>query len=119
MNFLYLHQKRFFLLCSIFALLQTGQAESFLQWAQTHQLSSSGILEQADSDGDGLRNLVEYATGSDPSVHSPSPLAISAGSTNIHLSYPRRTDRDELTIQLQATGSLISNDVECHYKCNT
>jgi beta-glucanase (GH16 family) len=99
-----------YILTAITLFGQAASGISFVEWAKTNALSSAGILEQADPDGDGLCNLVEYATGSDPSQHSPSPLNGLIGSTNILISYPRQLGGDELTFQLQSTGSLVSND---------
>ena len=44
-------------------------------WATNHGLV--GPPESADSDGDGLSDLLEYATGSDPNESTPYPLEIS------------------------------------------
>ena len=47
---------------------------SLADWATSHGLV--GPPESTDTDGDGLTDLLEYATGSDPNEPSPYPLEI-------------------------------------------
>lgn len=60
-------------------LARTGQpAVTFRSWAESHGISTDG---NADDDGDGMENLLEYALGSDPGKTGERPLpTISQGS---------------------------------------
>ncbi|RYD23895.1 MAG: hypothetical protein EOP88_02355 [Verrucomicrobiaceae bacterium] len=58
-------------------------AVTFRSWAETNAVSSDS---EADDDGDGIGNLLEYALGSDPRKSSGRPLpTISQGSFNFTL----------------------------------
>ncbi len=75
-------------------------------WASAHGLNGTAAAPQADPDGDGMPNLLEYALGSSPST--PSPAALPRPSqTNGHLAltFDRVTD-PLLTYLVEATDSL-------------
>ena len=86
--------------------------ESFLSY-------SSGLTDPAataDPDGDGAANLLEYASGSDPSLPSSTALPETkhtqvSGQNRIEFSFVRRTDAAEraLTYTVQSSDSLESD----------
>jgi len=64
------------------------------EWAQDHGLSTTSALLSADTDGDGLDNLAEYALGTDPNVSDADATGITAefSLATITYTYPRRFD---------------------------
>ncbi len=59
----------------------------------------------ADPDGDGLANLLEYATGSSPLEASPPPLAIRVVGNEVVLEF-QRTGDPELRYRIEASDDL-------------
>jgi hypothetical protein len=59
----------------------TAAGLDYDQWAADHQLAGNDALKSADSDHDGLNNLLEYAFNTDPKLGNPNPL--SQGTVNI------------------------------------
>ena len=63
----------------------------------------------ADPDGDGLSNLMEYAFGLDPKVADPAALpAVSMQNGALTLTYTRLHDAGDLTYAVEASDDLIS-----------
>lgn len=73
---------------------QLAQAGGYASWSLTNMPNTPVALVQsdADPDGDGQNNLLEYAFDTDALVANASPFTIvRAGDGSIWLSYPRRT----------------------------
>ncbi len=51
------------------------QTVTFTGWALSHSLPGGNAAADSDPDGDGINNLIEFATGSDPNHVSPHPVA--------------------------------------------
>lgn len=62
----------------------------------------------ADPDGDGLPNLLEYALGLDDQVADSSPVIFARGETRLTLSFPRVAD-PSLTYTVEATSELTGS----------
>lgn len=79
----------------------------FATWSATHDLT--GISADADTDGDGLPNLVEYALGTDPRSSTeagPQTATIEqSGVTYLTLTFKRIAD-PTLTYLVQASATL-------------
>ncbi|QHI70797.1 hypothetical protein [Tichowtungia aerotolerans] len=89
------------------------QVENFGEKANDE--SVSGTL--ADSDGDGNVNLIEYATGSNPTDPASTPdLHIISGPA---ITYMARTDDTQLTSTLQKTIQLTPAEWENVTNCNS
>ena len=64
-----------------------------------------------DADGDGIKNGVEWATGSIPmDPNSFGRLTISAVNENILIRFPRNTNATDLRLSLQRTGGVGSSN---------
>lgn len=61
---------------------------NFNQWAALHLLDSGEDGQLDDPDQDGLQNLIEYYTGSDPARPSPSPLRSRRNGNTLEMDYP-------------------------------
>ncbi len=74
------------------------------QWKLTH-LSDADAANDGDTDFDGLRTILEYATGGDPLVPGALPLGSAvAGKTAI--TFPRNTAATGVTLTVQGSDDL-------------
>jgi hypothetical protein len=63
-------------------------------WRQTHfdsTANSGNAADGADPDGDGLKNLLEYALNLPPNAASRAPAALQAAGGNLEYTYTRGT----------------------------
>ncbi len=90
-------------------ILQIG--DSFTSW-QTATFSGSGLPPEkttatADPDGDGLSNLLEYASNLNPLVgNSPSPVGVESNSNTLDFTYRRNLNALDLVYSIQDSTSL-------------
>ncbi|MFM2242342.1 MAG: hypothetical protein RLZ97_1197 [Verrucomicrobiota bacterium] len=61
---------------------------NFNQWAALHLLDAGEDGQLDDPDQDGIQNLIEYYTGSDPARPSPSPLRSRRNGNTLEMDYP-------------------------------
>lgn len=91
--------------------LSAATAPSALEAWRLAQFGSSAsagnAADSADPDGDGLPNLLEYATGGDPLVPAASPLATSLDTGRLALTFPVRSDA-KLTYAVEASDDLAA-----------
>jgi len=74
-------------------------------WAMSHGLV--GPPESTDTDGDGLTNLLEYATGSDPNEPSPCPLEIHRNEAGeLVFSHPLNLLANPLRVSIEGSNDL-------------
>jgi autotransporter-associated beta strand protein len=79
-------------------------------WRQTHfgSTSNSGNgADSADPDNDGLTNLLEYATNSNPMVTGISPLTVARSGNFLTLTYTRIAD-GALTYTVEGSNDLVT-----------
>ncbi|MFC5051860.1 acetylxylan esterase [Rubritalea spongiae] len=70
-------------------------------WADSESLPSGNYDSNADPDGDGVVNLLEFVLGSDPQSSAPSNVPIAAiSSDNLLFSFTRNTDANASTTQV-------------------
>jgi uncharacterized delta-60 repeat protein len=82
----------------------------FASWQMLHFATTSGpAAPDIDPDGDGLTNIVEYATGSDPNIYDAANV-ITAGwlAGKLTASFPRNTGATDVLIRVQASADLQS-----------
>jgi autotransporter-associated beta strand protein len=80
------------------------------QWRLTNFGSSDNTgpgADDADFDGDGVANLLEYALGSDPTAPNASPVAIGQAGGFLTLTFNRIAD-PALTYTVKASDSLVA-----------
>ena len=75
-------------------------------WLTENDLA--GDPETIDSDADGINDLLEFATGSDPQQESPHPISFTLDEDGHYtVSYTRDLRTDDTTLTLQVSGDLI------------
>lgn len=83
-------------------------------WAQSHGLDASAPgFDSADADGDGIRNLLEYALGSDPAATDSDRLPSLAlfeqeGVKYLLLEYRRSTAATGVTVAVETSPDLTN-----------
>ncbi|MFN0077536.1 MAG: Calx-beta domain-containing protein [Prosthecobacter sp.] len=98
---------------SFFDLNLTAYTTPFAQWLDINNVGNENnqlIEATADTDHDGLVNLVEYATGTNGTVSSTSPqiveFAPSSGETYLRLTVSKNPAATDVLFEVQATGNL-------------
>ncbi|MDZ4405261.1 Calx-beta domain-containing protein [Prosthecobacter sp.] len=98
---------------SFFDLNLTAYTTPFAQWLDqsgTGNENNQLVEATADADGDGLVNLLEYATGTNGTVNNTSPQIIefapSSGETYLRLSISKNPAATDVLFEVQATGNL-------------
>lgn len=77
----------------------------FASWAAGFGLTGDAALAASDPDGDGLSNILEYATGTSPIVSGPANITLGQSSGVLSLTYTRVAD-PALTYTVEGTGDL-------------
>jgi hypothetical protein len=72
------------------------------------QIETGEAAPDSDPDEDGLPNLIEYATGSEPQLPSPNPLHVGYGGGSLSLEFNRISDPD-LRYRVESTADLSSS----------
>lgn len=96
----------------LYALIVNGVTapSPIAQWRQGFWGATAGTgaaADEADPEGDGLKNLLEYAFGGDPKVASQTALPHgSAASGSLALAFNRNVTNTDITIIVQATDTL-------------
>lgn len=80
---------------------------SFAAWAAGLGLSGA---PEADEDGDGLADALEFTFGSDPRMPGPSPVAATRAGENLVLTFPRRDEAEasDLVLRVEAGSTLFT-----------
>ena len=85
------------------------RGQSAASWRTQHftstQTTAGWAADDVDPDGDGLKNLAEYALGSDPWVRNASPAPI-ADANGLTLTFTRPKDLPDVSYSAESTDSL-------------
>lgn len=79
----------------VLAVASTSSATALETWRQTHfgtTANSGPGADGADFDGDGLANLLEYATGTNPTQANASVVAVGRSGSKLTMTYTRIAD---------------------------
>jgi hypothetical protein len=99
---------RFTLPTALNETLELAPASGYALWAQQIPVSAPRN-PSADADGDGFANLLEYATGGNPSVpDSQSRLSATVTNGVFELGFSRDTNSVDVTIVVESTATLGS-----------
>jgi hypothetical protein len=87
-------------------IVTTPNVTSYAAWAVAHGVN---LDPHADSDGDGIKNLLEYALGLDPIVASVGGLPVLGfEGDRLTMTYARRKQPTDVTYEVQITSDLIA-----------
>lgn len=99
-------------------LVTIGEPTGYAAWAENHfnpsELADPSISgPDADADGDGIPNLIEYAFGGDPRKASRSILPVTGpieveGETYLTITYTRSSAATDIAYRAEASGDLIA-----------
>jgi hypothetical protein len=81
-------------------------ASPMVDWLVGHGLAGGDALPEADPDGDGHSNLVEFAFGMRPDLADAIPAAHQFQTDGITIRYTRRIATSEVVYQIQQSPSL-------------
>jgi hypothetical protein len=88
-----------------FSLNVTAVNPPLVAWAESFQLSGSSAQPNADPDGDGLNNALEYAFGLNPAAAGGEPAVLSPGASQVKLTFLQK-DTGGITYAVKAATSL-------------
>jgi hypothetical protein len=71
----------------------------------THE-NSGDAADLADPDGDGIPNLIEYATGSYPTMPSAAPVSVARNGNHLAILFNRTRDATDIIYQVLAGNEL-------------
>ena len=110
-----LNARLFVSLVLLLAAAATASAVTFAEWQVVHfssaQLGDSNISgAQADPDEDGVRNLIEFGTGTDPWVpNRPAAEFLGMGAGNrLTMTFPRRKVHPAFSTQFRGHRSSLA-----------
>jgi autotransporter-associated beta strand protein len=78
-------------------------------WRKQHFSTTSptgDAADLADPDKDGIPNLIEYATLSDPNISTPSPTTLIKSGPSLQFSYTKNPDATDITYTVEWTDTL-------------
>ncbi len=86
----------------------TGPAAPYDTWATGFGLSGTTALATADTDGDGVKNLLEYAFGTQPNATSSvfRPTVARGTATSMDYTFTRLSTRTDLIYEVQYSTDL-------------
>ena len=100
---------------SFFDLNFNGYTAPFTQWLATTSTGNpnNAVFESnADSDGDGLMNLLEYAIGTNGTVRNANPQVVQLRSVNtqqyLRLTIPKNPAATDVTFVVEASSDLVN-----------
>jgi len=97
-----------------FALTGVGGLTPIESWRQTHfaGISDAGAgADTSDPDGDGISNLLEYATDLDPNSPDQScvlNVELNTGTDKLEATFTRHSDRTDITYEIEGSDDLAA-----------
>ncbi len=84
--------------------------DPFGTWALENDLEGDDALPDADPEGDGTVNLLEFATGMNPQANDNLPIEMTRNEDHLDFTYERNKEAGDLVFSVEWTDDLSSPD---------
>ncbi|MBK8092457.1 MAG: S8 family serine peptidase [Verrucomicrobiaceae bacterium] len=78
-------------------------------WATANNLTGDAALPTADSDQDGVENLLEYATGMSPNLNDTLPISCALLTDSLAFTYTKNLSATDVSITIEWSDTLIND----------
>ena len=93
-----------------FNLSNSSSYEGWAASAFSSAYATDQTLPDADADGDGLTNFLEFLFALDPTISQPSPLEVEMTEAGFEISYPRRVPLSGVDLVIALSEDMITWD---------